>query len=147
LDAGSSLLRASQLPRLERAAGIAIAAKSGRLLRFTQRYFVMMPEQVKVLAYLRRHFDATVRDMAAACFKGAAVTWVSRVRAELTWLGCVAVFIGSKGEPAALQITQQGLREVAIIGRHRRLRHIYKHKEPGEILPAPAIEADINVMA
>jgi hypothetical protein len=74
----------------------------------------MMPEQVKVLAYLRRHVFATVRDVAAACFKGAAVTWVSRVLAELTWLGYITVFNGPEGEPTALQITQKGLREYLI---------------------------------
>jgi hypothetical protein len=75
----------------------------------------MMPEQVKVLAYLRRHVFATVRDVAAACFNGATATWMCRVLAELTWLGYVTVFNGPDGEPTALQITQIGLREASVI--------------------------------
>ena len=76
------------------------------------RYNVMMPEEMKVLSYLRRHVYATVRDVMTACFKGAATTLVFRVITELAWLGYVTVFNGPDGRPAALQITEKGLKGV-----------------------------------
>ncbi len=68
----------------------------------------MMPEEVKVLSYLRRHIYASVRDVAAVCGQA----WITREVAELDWLGYVTVFYGPGGEPAALQITERGLRRV-----------------------------------
>jgi hypothetical protein len=72
---------------------------------------MMTAEERRVLEYLRRHGCAPVAEVARACLPGAPPEWVSRVVAHLDWLGYVAVHPGPAGAPAALQITEKGLRQ------------------------------------
>jgi hypothetical protein len=72
---------------------------------------MMTSEEARVLEYLRRHGSASVADVARGCLPGATPEWVDRVVANLDWLGYVAVHRGPAGEPAALQITEKGLKQ------------------------------------
>ena len=72
---------------------------------------MMTSEEARVLEYLRRHGSAPVADVARGCLSGAPSEWVDRVVANLDWLGYVAVHRGPAGEPAALQITEKGLKQ------------------------------------
>ena len=72
----------------------------------------MMPEEVRVLEYLRRHGSASVANVARACLAGASLERVSHVVANLDWLGYVAVHYGTGGEPVALQITRKGIERI-----------------------------------
>ena len=67
----------------------------------------MMPEEAKVLSYLRQHSHASVRDVAAVCGQAR----VARIVADLDWQGYVTVFYEPGGEPSALQITERGRRQ------------------------------------
>ena len=70
---------------------------------------MMTPEETKVLTYLRKRLSATVADVATTCFSGTPPEWVSRIIANLDWLGYLTVYYGPGGTPAALQITDKGL--------------------------------------
>jgi hypothetical protein len=70
---------------------------------------MMMPGEVKVLAYLRKHGWATVADVTSACLAGTPKELVSRILGNLDWLGYVTVYPGPGGTTAALQITQTGM--------------------------------------
>jgi hypothetical protein len=73
---------------------------------------VLTPEEVKVLSYLGKHLTAAVGDLARACLPGASAEWLERVISNLDWAGHVILYHGPGGEPAAVQITEQG-RQVA----------------------------------
>jgi hypothetical protein len=68
-------------------------------------------EERRVLEYLRRRGSAPVADVARACLPGAPPEWLGRVVGNLDWLGYVAVHPGPGGAPAALQITEKGLKK------------------------------------
>jgi hypothetical protein len=70
---------------------------------------MMMPGEVKVLAYLRQHAWATLADVTSACLPGTPKELVSRILGNLDWLGYVTVYPGPGGTTAALQITQKGM--------------------------------------
>jgi DNA-binding IscR family transcriptional regulator len=70
---------------------------------------MMMPGEVKVLAYLRQHAWATVADVTSACLPGTPNELVSRILGNLDWLGYVTAYPGPGGTAAALQITQKGM--------------------------------------
>jgi hypothetical protein len=72
---------------------------------------MMTSEEARALAYLRRYGSASVADVARGCLSGAPQEWVDRVVANLDWLGYVAVHRGPAGAPAALQITEKGLKQ------------------------------------
>ena len=69
---------------------------------------MMMPGEVTVLAYLRKHGWATVADVASACLPGAPDESVSRILGSLDWHGYIAVYPGPGGTAAARQITPKG---------------------------------------
>jgi hypothetical protein len=73
---------------------------------------MLMPGEVKVLAYLREHGWATVADVASACLPGAPEESVSRILGSLDWHGYIAVYPGPGGTAAALQITPRGMTAV-----------------------------------
>jgi DNA-binding IscR family transcriptional regulator len=70
---------------------------------------MMMPGEVKVLAYLSKHGWATVADVTSACLPGTPKELVSRILGNLDWLGYVTACPGPGGATAALQITQKGM--------------------------------------
>ena len=70
---------------------------------------MMMPGEVKVLAYLHKHGWATVAEVTSACLPGTPKELVSRMVGNLDWLGYVTVYPGPGGTAAALQITQKGM--------------------------------------
>ena len=70
---------------------------------------MMMPGEVKVLAYLRKHGWATVADVASACLPGAPDEAVSRILGSLDWQGYITVYPGPGGTAAGLQITPKGM--------------------------------------
>jgi hypothetical protein len=74
-------------------------------------------EERRVLEYLRRRGSAPVAEVARACLPGAPPEWLGRVVAHLDWLGTVAVHPGPAGAPAALQITEKGLRRAGELRR------------------------------
>jgi hypothetical protein len=73
---------------------------------------MLTPEEVKILSYLGKHLTAAVQDLAGVCLPGASAEWLERVVSHLDWLGYLILYHGPGGEPAAVQITEQG-RQVA----------------------------------
>ena len=70
---------------------------------------MMMPGEVKVLAYLHRRRWATVADVARACLPETPDEWVSRILGNLDWHGYITVYPGPGGTAAGLQITTRGM--------------------------------------
>jgi hypothetical protein len=70
---------------------------------------MMMPGELNVLSYLRRHPGATVADLNQNCLPGTPPEYVGRIISNLDWLGYVTVYPGPGGTAAALQITSKGL--------------------------------------
>jgi hypothetical protein len=85
---------------------------------------MLTPEESKVLSYLAHHLSAAVSDLARSCLPGASAAWLERVVSNLDWLGYLILYHGPGGEPAAVQITEQGLRQagVAPAGQRRSAR-------------------------
>jgi hypothetical protein len=69
---------------------------------------MMMPGEVKVLAYLRRRRWATVADVASACLPDTPDELVGRILGNLDWHGYLTVYPGPGGTAAGLQITPKG---------------------------------------
>jgi hypothetical protein len=59
-----------------------------------------------------KHLTAAVADLARVCLPGASAEWLERAVSNLDWFGHVILYHGPGGEPAAVQITEQG-RQVA----------------------------------
>ncbi len=74
---------------------------------------MLTPEEMRVLSYLARHLTAAVQDLARACLLGVSPEWLERVVSSLDWSGYVIVYHGPGGEPAAVQITEQGRQQVS----------------------------------
>ena len=70
---------------------------------------MLMPEEKRVLSYLRTHFTASVAEVGRVCLTGAASAWVDRILANLDWLGYVTLYPGQDSESTTLQITAKGL--------------------------------------
>jgi hypothetical protein len=73
---------------------------------------MLTPEEVKVLTYLRRRLQASLADVARACFGGADLDWLGRVASSLDWFGYVTLYPGPDGNPIALEITDKGLQQL-----------------------------------
>src|SRR5437763_182458 len=70
---------------------------------------MLMPGEVRILAYLRKRRWATVAEVAKACLPDTPEELVSRILGNLDWLGYVTAYPGPGGAAAALQITPKGL--------------------------------------
>ena len=70
---------------------------------------MLMPEEKRVLAYLRRHITATVAEVGRVCLAGAARVWVDRILANLDWLGYLTIYPGQDSASTTLQVTAKGL--------------------------------------
>ena len=70
---------------------------------------MLMPEEKRILSYLRQHITATAAEVGRACLPGAARAWVDRVLANLDWLGYLTAYAGPDGDSTLLQVTAKGL--------------------------------------
>jgi hypothetical protein len=73
---------------------------------------MLTPEELRVLSYLAKHLTAAINDLARACLPGASAEWLERVVSNLDWLGYLILYHGPGGQPAAVQITEQGRQQV-----------------------------------
>ena len=73
----------------------------------------MTPEEARVLSFLHKRLTAPAAEVARACLHGGSIEWLNRVVARLEWFGFVNVFYGPNGEATAVQITDQGMRQLA----------------------------------
>ena len=68
---------------------------------------MMTSEETRILAFLRTHGATTVGALARMCLPGLPADWISRVVANLDWLGYVTIY-GEGGSHVLLQITERG---------------------------------------
>lgn len=92
---------------------------------------MMTSEETKVLAYLRDHGTASVGTLARACLTGWSPDWMTRVVANLDFLGYITVFGESRGAQAMLQLTEKGRAHCA--GPHRPVRPANAQTGPGPV--------------
>ncbi len=70
---------------------------------------MLMPEERKILSYLRKHFTATADELSRACLPGVSRDWLERILANLDWLGYLSLYPGQDSDSALFQVTAKGL--------------------------------------
>lgn len=70
---------------------------------------MLTPEQERILSHLHGRLFTSAADIAARCMPGASPAWVSRVLADLEWLGYVVVYNDDAGVPLTVEMTERGM--------------------------------------